>query len=237
MLSGTHTPAVAVGGNDGASDDLQEDSEVISRRPRRAVAAQGQNGYKPGGAHIEGYNSVDEMEDEDDASEQDYGDDEEDDHVSIESDPEESEDLSHDDEEMEDGLMDDAGRKKSLVVKLPVKTPTPEKKSITRNLTPEEKSFESPKETTFSEPGSKIQEKAVISAPADKVLEVAPAPSTQVTPKETFGTEYSKPMNIPTQPDVSRILASPLSPSLAYRGSPEKPRTFNAPINVTQGGT
>jgi hypothetical protein len=189
----------------------------------------GQNGYKSGGLHIEGYNSVDEMDDEDDASEQDYGDDEEDDHVSIESDAEDSEDLSHDDEEMEDDLMDDAGQKKSLVVKLPVKTPTPEKKdAITRTLTPEEKSAEPTKPTTFSEPVSKIEEKAP---------QVAPLPSSQVLFKESSGTEFSKPIKMSTQPDVNRMLSSPLSPSLAYRGSPEKPHTFTAPINVSQGGT
>ena len=142
MLSGTHTPAITVGGNDGTSEEHDEDGDIVGRRPRRAAAVQGQNGYKSGGGqHIEGYNSVDEMDDEDDASEQDYGDDEEDDHISIESDVEESDDLSNDDDEMEDDLLDDQSRKKSLVVKLPVKTPTPEKKAaIKKSPAPEEKS-------------------------------------------------------------------------------------------------
>jgi hypothetical protein len=238
MLSGTHTPAVAVGGNDGASDDHNDDGDVVGRRPRRTAAVQGQIGYKSGGLHIEGYNSVDEMDDEDDASEQDYGDDEEDDHVSIESDVEESEDLSHDDEEMEDDLMDDAGRKRSLVVKLPVKTPTPEKKAtITRTLTPDEKGAEPIKRMTLDNSVPKIEGKVGISAREERVPQAAPARSTHVIPKESSSTESSKPINMPAQSDINRMHPSPLSPSLAYRGSPEKPHTFPAPINVSHSGT
>lgn len=238
MLSGTHTPAIPPGGNDGASDEHHEDDEAVGRRPRRAAAIQGQNGYKPGGPHIEGYNSVDEMDDEDDASEQDYGDDEEDDHVSIDSDVENSDDLSHEDEEMEDDLMDDAGRKKSLVVKLPIKTPTPERKAaVTRNLASEVKSAEPTKLTTIGEPVLKMEEKSGISGPKDRTPKVAPAPSIQAVSMETSGADFSKPINMPEQPDVNRFHPSPLSPSLAYRGSPEKPHAFTAPINVSQGGT
>jgi hypothetical protein len=233
MLSGMHTPAITVGGNDGTSEEHDEDGDIVGRRPRRAAAVQGQNGYKSGGGkHIEGYNSVDEMDDEDDASEQDYGDDEEEDHVSIESDVEDSDDLSNGDDEMEDDLLDDESRKKSLVVKLPVKTPTPEKKiAIKKNPTPEEKSGELPRPTAAIDHVSNNEVKV------SKVPQVAPGPSTQGVSKESSGAEISKPVNVPTQPDVNRMLPSPLSPSLAYRGSPEKPpNRFVAPINVSQGG-
>jgi hypothetical protein len=239
MLSGTHTPAITVGGNDGTSEDHDEDGDVVGRRPRRAAAVQGQNGYKSGGGqHIEGYNSVDEMDDEDDASEQDYGDDEEDDHVSIESDVEDSDDLSNGDDEMEDDILDVESRKKSLVVKLPVKTPTPEKKvTITKSPAPEGKGGELPSPTAAIDPISKIEVKVGTSATESRVPQVAPGTSTRDASKEPSSAEINKPVNVPTQPDVNRMLPSPLSPSLAYRGSPEKPpHRFVAPINVSQVG-
>jgi hypothetical protein len=239
MLSGTHTPAITVGGNDGTSEEHDEDGDIVGRRPRRAAAVQGQNGYKVGGGqHIEGYNSVDEMDDEDDASEQDYGDDEEDDHVSIESDAEESDDLSNDDDEMEDDLLDDENRKKSLVVKLPVKTPTPEKKvAIKKSLAPEEEIGERSRPTAAIDPVPKIEVKVDAPATESRMPQVTPTPITQSATKEISGADNSKSNNLPTQPEVNRMLPSPLSPSLAYRGSPEKPpHRFVAPINVSQGG-
>jgi hypothetical protein len=237
MLSGTHTPAITLGGNDGTSEEHDEDGEVVGRRPRRAAAVQGQNGYKSGGGqHIEGYNSVDEMDDEDDASEQDYGDDEEDDHVSIESDVEDSDDLSNDDDEMEDDL--DESQKKSLVVKLPVKTPTPEKKvALSKSSASEGKSGELPRSTSTLDPISNVAVKIGKPATESRVPQVTPDPSTQGASNESSGAEISKPINMPAQPDVNRMLPSPLSPSLAYRGSPEKPPyRFVAPINISQGG-
>jgi len=239
MLSGTHTPAVTVGGNDGTSEEHDEDGDIVGRRPRRAAAVQGQNGYKVGGGqHIEGYNSVDEMDDEDDASEQDYGDDEEDDHVSIESDAEESDDLSNDDDEMEDDLLDDENRKKSLVVKLPVKTPTPEKKvAIKKSLVPEEEIGELSRPTAAIDPVPSIEVKVDAPAKESRMPQVTPTSITQSAIKEISGADNSKSNNLPAQPEVSRMLPSPLSPSLAYRGSPEKPpHRFVAPINVSQGG-
>lgn len=238
MLSGTHTPAITVGGNDGTSEEHDEDDDdVVGRRPRRAAAVQGQNGYKVGGGqHIEGYNSVDEMDDEDDASEQDYGDDEEDDHVSIESDAEKSDDLSNDDDEMEDDLLDDETRKKSLVVKLPVKTPTPEKKvTIKKSPAPQEKNGELSKSTATIDAGLNTEAKIDTPATESRMPQAAPRPSTQAVPKDTCGADGSDFANVTAHPDVTRMLPSPLSPSLAYRGSPEKPpHRFVAPINVSQ---
>jgi hypothetical protein len=237
-LSGTHTPVVTVGGNDGTSEEHDEDGDIVGRRPRRAAAVQSQNGYKSGGGqHIEGYNSVDEMDDEDDASEQDYGDDEEDDHVSIESDVEDSDNHSNDDDEMEDDLLNES-RKKSLVVKLPVKTPTPEKKvAMKKSPAPEEKSGELPRPTAAINPTSNMEGKVDTTATESKVPQVAPGPPNQGISNASSGAGTSKPINVPTQPDVNRMLPSPLSPSLAYRGSPEKPpHRFVAPINVSRGG-
>lgn len=127
VLSGTQTPATTgTGGYDGADDaDEDEDGDLVGHRSRRA-AAQPTNGRGRGGRHIEGYNSVDEMDDEDEASEQDYGDDEEEEEEAvIESDLDDP--VSEDDVDMDedDKQVTDAGRK--LVVKLKLKTPTPEK--------------------------------------------------------------------------------------------------------------
>jgi hypothetical protein len=238
ILSGTHTPAITAGGNDGTSEEHDEEGDIAGRRPRRAAAVQGQNGYKVGGGqHIEGYNSVDEMDDEDDASEQDYGDDEEEDHVPIESDVEESDDLSNNDDEMEDDL-DDGMRKKSLVVRLPVKTPTPEKKvAVKKSSAPQERVEGLLRPALVVDPISNPEVKVEAPTSESSIPQVGPRPTTQSGPKETSVADITKPTNVPIQPDISRMLPSPLSPSLAYRGSPEKPpHRIVAPINASQSG-
>lgn len=212
MLSGTHTPAVAVGGFDGTSEE-QEDGEDIVSRPRRAAAAKASsNGWAATKAHIEGYNSVDEMDsDEDDASEQDYGDDEEDDHVSLESDVEDPDDLPDVEEEMSDG----SDEKQSLLVKLPLKTPTPEKKAtIKLRLTPE-----------------RLQPAGLLSAIIGDSQVTSEAPTTE--PKEPLLSSVPpNPIDIP----AASATQAPQSP-LAFRGSPEKPRTFQQSIDVGFGGS
>lgn len=109
-------------------------------RPRRAATQT--NGWTKGGDHIETYNSVDEMSDEDEvASEMDYGDeeeDEEDENVVLESDAEEPDGVSDEDEEMDQAVE---AEKKSLIIKLPVvtvvKTTSPDGKlSVKLKLTP-----------------------------------------------------------------------------------------------------
>lgn len=132
MLSGAQPTATASRATSHSHDEQDEDEDVVSRRPRRAAATKNQNGKRPRDSNIHGYNSVDDLDDEDDASEQDYGDDdEEDEHVPVESDVDEP--VSDDDEEMED--VDAGGGKDSMIVKLPVKTPTPEKKTNGVKLT------------------------------------------------------------------------------------------------------
>jgi hypothetical protein len=239
MLSDTQTVAVVLGGNDDAIKEDDEDGETLGRRPRRAAAVQRQNGYKAGGGkHIDGYNSVDEMDDEDDASEQDYGDDEEDDHVSIESDAEDSDDLTNDDDEVEDELLDHETRKKSLVVKLSVKTPTPEKKvAIKKSPAPEEQKGFFSRSTVANDPMPNTGAKLDVPTTESMIHQITPKPETQGVSNEASGADSSKPNGVPTHNDVSRMLTSPISPSLAYRGSPEKPpHHFVAPINVSQGG-
>jgi hypothetical protein len=241
MLSGTHTPAV--GGLDGASNKHEEIEGEVGGRPRRAAASnQGLNGWgsKKGGRHIEGYNDVDEMtsDDEDDASEQDYGDDEEeDDHVSLESDGDEAEDVSDEDEDEE---MDD-GEKKSLVVKLPVKTPSPERKaSIKLSLAPKKDSAQpsnllattnidnSQASVTTTQGGTSS------AADSKENTQLSSLSSTNHQPASVPSESPSKPMNIPPK---SPTHLPPMSPSLAFRGSPEKPPAFPPSINVSYGGS
>jgi hypothetical protein len=234
LLSGTHTPALTLGGLDGGNDELDGDDEILERRPRRAAASNVKNGYSSKGRHIEGYNSVDDMDDEDDASEQDYGDDEEDDHVSLESDAEDEDDLE--DEDMEDDLLDEDPNPKSLVIKLPLKTPTPEKSATKRSMTPEKKSAELPRPNADSLAVLQDVKQNRPVATAGEAPAVEPNRAFQVHSKPLPDVEFSKSIDIPQQSEVDRTLPSPLSPSLAFRGSPEKAHAFPTAVNVSDGG-
>ncbi|TVY44784.1 hypothetical protein LOCC1_G002144 [Lachnellula occidentalis] len=218
ILSGAQGQAVTVEGYDGINDGPENATGGDNGgRPRRAAAANFTNGAAPkGGQHIEGYNDVDEMtsDEEADASEQDYGDDEEDDGV-LASDVDDQEELSDEDEEMEDG------ERKSLVVKLPVKTPTPERKSVIKlRVTPEKDVSKS--SSFFSN----------ATAPVDSSMSqgkenAKPAPVSLGTPEVP---ERSSTPPLVTAPSTSR---SPL----AFRGSPEKPNTYQPSIDVGYGGS
>lgn len=252
ILSGTHTPAVTLGSYNGTSEEPeQEDGATI--RPRRAAAATAttQGWGSKGGAHIEGYNSVDEMNDsdEDDASEQDYGDDEEeDDHLSLESDKDEDE-MTDEEEE-----MDGEDEKKSLVIKLPVKTPTPERKTMIKLcVTPEKDQI---KPVNFNRNAAGDQDKPISTAPAMSCTGLS---TTVASVPGDINNENTKPLvstaershMAPVASEASAISAgvsqkslsdpvqaTPLSP-LAFRGSPEKPpQRFPQPsINVGYGGS
>ena len=240
ILSGAHTAPVTLGGYEGTSE---EPEQTDGGRPRRAAAATANTkvwGSK-GGAHIEGYNSVDEMDsDEEDASEQDYGDDEEeDDHVSLESDK--------DDDEVgdEDEDMDDDNEKKSLVIKLPVKTPTPERKiniKFRASATPEKDQVminpnmagnqNEPKSTApaISDTGSPATVDTAINK--ENAEPLASAELSHTAPEVS-----AVPINIPPKSPSNPVQAT-LSP-LALRGSPDKPpQRFPQPsIGVGYGGS
>lgn len=199
ILSGAHGPAE----NNGTSEEPEDG--VDGARPRRAATTKTtSNGWATSKSHIEGYNSVDEMDsDEDDASEQDYGDDEEeDDHLSLESDVEDPDDLP----DVIENLSDLADEKQSLVVKLPVKTPTPERKVPVKQNTPE-----------FEKATATIEHQESVTAPTPTPKEPSISTGTTTTP-----------INIPTN-------QVPLSP-LAFRGSPDKSRAFQPSIDVGYGG-
>lgn len=236
MLSGQQ--ASAPGRMDGASDS-RENSVETGGRPRRAAAVHAAaNGFKPkGGRHIEGYNNVDELDsdEEGDASEQDYGDDEEeDDNIPLESDVDDQDDLTDEDEEM------DTGEKKQLIVKLTIKTPTPEKKKtlIKLHLSPGKVPMK-PLSPPAPANGSGVPSTA--STQADLSTSVMDVEKTEKV--TTLGTtnqvvsdsseEASKPINIPPKsPEHKAITFNPLSPSLAFRGSPDKAAAFPPPIDV-----
>jgi hypothetical protein len=245
MLTGTHTPAVTHGSY-GTSEE-PEQAEGATGRPRRAAAPTvGAKGWNSkGGAHIEGYNSVDEMNDsdEDDASEQDYGDDEEeDDHLSLESDKDED-DLTDEEEDM---VGED--EKKSLIIKLPVKTPTPERKTIIKLPVSPEKDAVKPVDFGQNTVGDQVKPNSTAPAlgrsPFDAVdgsinNENANPSASEPTHMAPVASEAAAvPTSFPPKSLSNDVQTTPLSP-LAFRGSPEKPpHAFPQPsINVGYGGS
>ena len=241
MLVGTHMSAIPVGGFDGTSEEPEND-EVAGGRPRRAAASNhGLNGWAAkGGKHIEGYNDVDEMtsEDEDDASEQDYGDDEdEDDNVQLESDIEDPDDYT-DDEEV------DEGETQSLVVKLPVKTPTPEKNTTVKlRLTPNPESQPLPDGAVLSNVTElSLSDRArngISTASVDNLATLKHASSipSRATTSSIHVEAPAQPANNSSSSSPAPAPPSPMSPSLAFRGSPEKPQSVLPSINVGYGGS
>ena len=236
MLSGTQTPAVNAEGPDGTSEEPENGENAGSRPRRSAVTSRGPNGWKEKGVHIEGYNSVDEMDsEEDDASEQDYGDDEEEeDRVSLESDDDDQDVLT----DVEDEFLDEA--KRSLVVKLPLKTPTPERKINVKTLLKPEKE---PPQLTGPPPiidGDQSQGSSIALQPAS--VSSTSNIGDSIQPSSSFATTSKEP-SLLTESSVettSLPAKSPLNPSppspLTLRGSPEKPRTFTPSIDVGYGG-
>ncbi|KAG4034350.1 hypothetical protein MFRU_003g03190 [Monilinia fructicola] len=210
ILSGMHASSETRG-----DIELGEESEEVTSRPRRTGAS---NRWASKGKHIEGYNAVDDMDDdeEDDASEQDYGDDEEDDdQVSLASDIEEPEEDTDEIDEVEEEDQE----KKSLIVKLPIKTPTPEKKNtIKLHLSPQSKSNSA--SVAFRKYATPI-------ASTEDYNDERPR-----QPVLTEPDNKTKPISI-----TAKSIPTPHSPSLAFRGSPEKASTLPPSINVGYGGS
>jgi hypothetical protein len=235
ILSETHAPAITAGGFDGTSEEPETDG--AGGRPRRAAAAAATNGWgTKGGRHIEGYNDVDEMtsDDEGDASEQDYGDDEEDDPVSLGSDVDDPDDLTDDDEE-----IDEAGEKKKLIVKLPVKTPSPEHKTTIQLRLSLEKDSSKPNAlfpaTTNTDNAVTSTSNATASGANPNAVDTKENTKPISSSDTNFADTPTKPMSVP--PKSPSHQTTPLSPSLAFRGSPEKPPPFPPPIDVGFGGS
>lgn len=216
ILSGAQGSNPAVAGYDGASDELEHANENDGSRPRRAASST--NGTAPkGGRHIEGYNDVDEMtsDEEDDASEQDYGDDEEEEDVVLASDADDQDELSDADSDVE---MEN-GEKQSLVVKLPLKTPTPEKKQTIKLHVSPDKNDASKSQQPFSNANGQ----------ADSSI-----------PQGKENTRPASTVSLGTPEDSKPSSTAPAAPSakspLAFRGSPEKPAPYKPSIDVGSGG-
>ncbi|KAH9221033.1 hypothetical protein DL95DRAFT_382417 [Leptodontidium sp. 2 PMI_412] len=219
----------AAGGFDRASDEPSHD-ESAGGRPKRAAATNGQAPKAKPGRHIEGYNDVDEMtsDEEGDASEQDYGDDEEeDDNIPLESDVEDQDDLTDEDEEMEDG------ENKKLIVKLPVKTPTPERKTMIKlKFSPQKSPEKESSKALFPGVTNSTQgpvSTADIPVTVDVKENVQPVSSPASNPAATETSQ--PPIKSAALPPKSPSLQAPHSP-LAIR-SPEKPSsTYTPSIDV-----
>ncbi|KAI9049157.1 hypothetical protein LZ554_007004 [Drepanopeziza brunnea f. sp. 'monogermtubi'] len=217
MLSGMSTGCAV--GFDGATDEPSHAESNGGRPPRRAAATNGQASKAKPGRHISGYNSVDEMtsEEEGDASEQDYGDDEEED-VPLESDVEDQDDLSDQDEN--EDLHEEP---KKLIVKLSIKTPTPERKRTVKLKISPRKENDAAKAlfpaTTNSTSGLLSSSEGPHAASAVATKEnVQPASSPTNDPVAMNG--HEDPQKLTALPPKA-----PQSP-LAFRGSPEKPTVY-----------
>jgi len=180
----------------GVSYEVSEDelADGVAGRSRRSWSANDNDHARAGRIKIDNMSS-----DEDDASEVDYGGDESegDDNAYEENGDEEDDEDDAEEDIHEELLPEEEIEKKSLIVKLPVKTPTPEPKSPVLTLK-EQPPLPSSDPQAYSEPQSE-----------EKASEIA-----------------SKPVDIPTiHPQV------PGSP-LAFRGSPSKPNSFPASVNV-----
>lgn len=214
-LSGSRTAASSHSG--GVDEDEYEDEEQpTAGRPTRAAAATGRGRGRPrkAASHIEGYNSVDSMDDEEDASEQDYGDDDEEDDVPVASDGDEE---ASDDSAMDTDEDDDDSRK-SLIVKLPTRVPTPEheKKNITikLNLTPRGAKPAAPVQRDMG----KVQR---------NILDMLPNGSAKDA--KTNGETAQNDGNGNATP------ARPGSP-LAFHGSPDKAPVYQRSVNAVGAG-
>lgn len=241
ILSGAQNVGMPIGGGDGTSEE-PEDGEPVERGRRRATVPKPvSNGWGKKKAHIEGYNSVDEMDsDEDDASEQDYGDDEEeDDNVPLESDNDSVELSDNEDEDMED----EPQPKKSLIIKLPIKTPTPEKKTIlklkttpTSEKTPEKKS-PIPEKKTIIKLRLSPEHKTRLAVPS---LGLSNGTGSSGSSAQTAAVNSLHPVDLDSEmPDNSTqtdTITSPPGSPLVFRGSPDKQRPFPSSIGVTCDG-
>jgi hypothetical protein len=156
-------------------------------------------------------------------------DEEEDDNIPLESD--DHDDLTEDDDEQ---MVDVDEEKPKLIVKLPVKTPTPERKTIIKlHLTPEKESSKG--SSIFTLKSNAANQKPTSTSDTDTTAAV----ETKENPESTSGHKGpSNPQELPNKP----LNIAPLSPShqsphspLAFRGSPEKPQAL-PPIDVGYGG-
>lgn len=242
VTSGVHMSNVAVREEHGSGvDDEDEDADITSRRPRRAAANNGRNARREGANHIDGYNTLDELDNEDDdISEQDYGDDEEDGHVPVETGPDDDEDddeaLTADDDDMDVDDVGGYGTKKSLVVVLNVRTPTPERKDPLTGV--DKSSNEATDSIVPLVQGPDTQPDVIPSleddSTAGKIKPETRAPAEAPNDTHTGGAQStpSEDMN----PSGGQPIHLSVSHSLPYLNNHGKNYPFSPSIDVSTGG-
>lgn len=225
VLSGTRgSSAAAEEEREGAEDGEAAQGGRPSRRAAAVAASAGSAICAPSRSRAENYDSLN--DDEDDASEQDYGDDDEDDDMPPLAD---DDDVEASDEDMADAEeKEESEGKKTLVVTLPVKTtPTPEKKPMIRlKVSPEKKQGEAI--------GSGAEEPSPNRRLFDATASVSPNPADvgaygPVTSTSTKGWDKKMPAekSAASVQVPSLETEAPMSPTLAFRGSPQKSPILN----------
>lgn len=220
VLSGTRGSSAAA---EEEKEGAENDDGVQSGRPSRRAAAVAASAVSaisaPSRSRAENYDSLD--DDEDDASEQDYGDHDEDDNMPPLAD---DNDVEASDEDMADAEEYEVSEeKKRLVVTLPVKTtPTPEKKPIIRlKVSPEKKQGEAinavAKEPSPNRKLFDTTESAPTIPPAVVADDPVPSASAHQSGEKMPAQESTASIEVPSlEPEA------PMSPTLAFRGSPQK---------------
>lgn len=224
--------------NDAAA--TEESSAGPGGRPRRSAAVNhGTNGWASSSRNkSKGYSSMDdEMDDDEDPSEPELGDDEEEDHVPDgDSDEDEEEfdeggDGDGDEEMADDDDLDDSP--KSMVVKLKI----PHKKdSDTNGGAVNFDAYRYKGGDPKSQPVHALDDKSKHSPPAERSEESISVATTTIkkraTPEPfdstTTGPNDEKALRPPSTP----VLSSLQSTSLAFRESPDKAHAMPKPVNV-----
>lgn len=222
LVSGQTTERASPATGEYVRSDASEEPQPTHGRSTRA-AAKGANGWPKGRKHIETYNSVDEMDDEDDATssggEWDGGDEDED---------AEQMDLNDDDDHSRDESSDDEVVPKSLVVRFkytkgalpPSPNPAPDKEEHVAPPSAEKNSavpIGSPLSVAPQDPTS-------APAPAQPALHAAPpAPSQPVV--------HAAPNGLQTQPIHAQNVVQPV----VHEMQPTWTRKPEAPNPEPQG--
>ncbi|KAF2012482.1 hypothetical protein BU24DRAFT_374029 [Aaosphaeria arxii CBS 175.79] len=223
LLSGQVTEGASPANGDFVQSEGSEEAE--GGRPTRNSTSRPTNGWSKGRANIETYNSVDEMDEEDDATSWDGGDEDED------GDDRDQMDLDDDEDDDDDAADDDGGEDddegKSLLVRLKYPKGSFEGEGESKDANPE---------STTGEPPAAAPVK---DSPADSELAPVPAPTTnglsaQQTSKVPLPVE-SEPALPPTPkvepPAVQPAFSAPTPPYAAAEENAPKPQQYNmAPV-------
>ena len=188
MLSGQYDDreTLPISGNDGAAD-LDEEQPISTGRARRSASGTGAQRGRRGREHIAGYNKVDEMDDESDATssggEWDGGDDDDVDEKVVDDEEDDDADMSDDEASVDDEDEETNIGKPSLVVSLRYH---PDKPKDSRDIQDPPNVNGVPQ--TFATPSTASQTEAT--SPQVKP-EGLPNNGTAVTPASSFDTNLT----------------------------------------------